>query len=124
MKRVLIPAPSILALAACSRGPASFQPGQWEMAMAVTAVDAPGLPPETLARLRAAVGRPQTTGDCMTADQAASPVRDLRAGMRQGMGSMGGPSRRHFRAMSVAGCLASRIGTQVSKQTARIQRSN
>lgn len=90
MKRILILAPSILALAACSRGPANFQPGQWEMAMAVTGVDAPGLPPETLAQLRTAVGRPQTSSNCMTADQAANPLRDLRAGMRQGMSSMGG----------------------------------
>jgi hypothetical protein len=90
MKRLLILAPSILALAACSRAPANFQPGQWEMAMAVTGVDAPGLPPEAQTQLRGLMNRPETSRECMSADQAANPLRDLRAGMRQGMSGMGG----------------------------------
>jgi uncharacterized protein DUF3617 len=89
MKRLLVLAPSVLAIAACSRGPDNFQPGQWEMAMEVTGVDAPGLAPEVQTQLRAMMNRPETNRDCMTADQAANPLRDLRAGMRQGMSSMG-----------------------------------
>ena len=90
MTRLLILAPAILALAACSRGPDNFRPGQWEMAMEVTGIEAPGLPPEVLARLRSQLSRTSTSRECMTADQAANPLRDLRAGMRQGMSSMGG----------------------------------
>jgi len=89
MKRLLILA-SILALAACSRGPANFQPGQWEMAMEVTEVAAPSLPPAIQAQLRTALNQRQTGRDCMSAEQAANPLRDLRAGMRQGMSRAGG----------------------------------
>ena len=70
-------------------GHEDFQPGQWEMAMEVTGVEAPGLPPAAQTQLRAMMNRPETSRDCMTADQAANPLRDLRAGMRQGMGGMG-----------------------------------
>ncbi|HYI48953.1 MAG TPA: DUF3617 family protein [Allosphingosinicella sp.] len=67
-----------------------FQPGQWEMTMEVTSVDASGLPPEALTQLRAMMNRPDASRACMTADQAANPLRDLRAGMRQGMSAMSG----------------------------------
>jgi hypothetical protein len=90
MKRMLLVAPSILAIAACSRGPANFQPGQWEMAIEVTGLDAPGLPAATQTQLRALMNGAQTSRDCMTADQAANPLREQRAGMRDAMSSMAG----------------------------------
>ena len=40
-------------------GPRRFEPGQWEMTMEVTSVDAAGVPPEALAQLRAMMNRPK-----------------------------------------------------------------
>jgi hypothetical protein len=75
-----------------------FEAGQWEMTMEVTSVDASGLPPEALTQLRAMLNRPNASRACMTADQAANPLRDLRAGMRQGMSAMSGQLNCEFAA--------------------------
>ena len=67
-------------VAACGGGggPAHIQAGQWEMKAKLTQIDAPGAPPQALAPMRAQLNQEQTNRTCITADQAANPLRQFR----------------------------------------------
>ncbi|HKR23712.1 MAG TPA: DUF3617 domain-containing protein [Allosphingosinicella sp.] len=73
MKRPAIFALVIAGAAACSQSGVQLQPGQWEITMTVTGVQAPGASAEMLAQLRAAIGQPQVMTECLTPEQAADP---------------------------------------------------
>jgi len=66
--------------APAASGARAMQPGLWEMAAQVTAVEMPGAPAAAQARLRAQQGRTQTDRRCITPAQAANPTRDLVGG--------------------------------------------
>lgn len=65
-------------------GPAHIQAGQWEMKAKLTQIDAPGAPPQALAPMQAQLNREQTNRTCITADQAANPLRQFREMMTRG----------------------------------------
>jgi len=73
-------------VAACGGGggPAHIQAGQWEMKAKLTQIDAPGAPPQALAPMRAQLNQEQTNRTCITADQAANPLRQFREMMTRG----------------------------------------
>lgn len=74
---------AIAITAACSRGPDHIQPGEWEMKTKLTAVDAPGAPPQALAAARAQLGQERTVRSCITPEEASNPLRDVRHAMTQ-----------------------------------------
>jgi hypothetical protein len=91
MKRSILLAASIAAIAVaagCSGGggggPAQMPPGKWEMTTKLTALDAPGAPPEMLAALRGQLNREQTNSTCITQEQASNPLRQMREMMSRG----------------------------------------
>ncbi|MDQ8758060.1 DUF3617 domain-containing protein [Sphingosinicella sp. LHD-64] len=79
MKRLVLLAPVLALVAACSQGPDTIQPGQWEMAVQMTEFDAPGAPPEVANQMRAmmATGQSQTQARCITPEEAANPTRGM-----------------------------------------------
>lgn len=89
MKRSIFLAASIAAIgvaAGCSGGgggPAQLPAGKWEMTTKMTALDAPGAPPQMVEAMRAQLNREQTNSTCITAEQASNPLRDLRGMMNQ-----------------------------------------
>lgn len=89
MKRLLILAPAILLVASCSRGPDRIQAGQWEMTFTMTSLEVPGAPPEAQARMRQGLNRPETNRACISAEQAANPMAELRRMMSQNQQSSG-----------------------------------
>jgi hypothetical protein len=78
MTRLILLAPAIMLVAGCARAPAGIQPGMWEYEVTTTAVEAPGLPAETLQQAQSALNQPQRNRECVTPDNAANPLRDVR----------------------------------------------
>lgn len=70
---------STCALAACGESTV-IEPGQWQMNMSVTKVEAPGLPAGTNIPLPP----PQTMSQCVTAEQARNPGADFAGGGQAG----------------------------------------
>lgn len=58
---------------------AALQPGMWEATARFTTLDAPSLPPEVAAALRAAISLPQTRTGCLTPERIADPTGALAA---------------------------------------------
>ncbi|MEA3014460.1 MAG: hypothetical protein QOD42_3005 [Sphingomonadales bacterium] len=74
MKRLRILLPLVALVAACARPPDRIQHGRWELEIATTEIDAPGLPAELQQQARAALN--QTKRECVTPDNAAAnPLR-------------------------------------------------
>ena len=72
---------AVAMLAACSGGPDSIQPGQWETTTRMTEVEAPGMPEAALAQMRAQLAnQTQTQSSCITPEQAANPTGGLLSG--------------------------------------------
>jgi hypothetical protein len=78
MKRLRILLPLIALVAACSRAPDRIQHGRWDLEVVMTELDAPGLPAEAVQQARAALNQPQTNRQCVTANEAANPLREIR----------------------------------------------
>ncbi|HEV2865397.1 MAG TPA: DUF3617 domain-containing protein [Allosphingosinicella sp.] len=77
MKYVLTAGTALL-LVACGSQSVTMQPGQWNMTMKVTGVEAPGMPEAALAQMRAQMGsQTQTRSECITPQQAANPTGDM-----------------------------------------------
>lgn len=89
MKRLIILAPSVALLFACSGAggngsggsgsvaAVSLQPGMWETTIQFTNIELPGAPPEAAAPMRALMSQPQTRAACLTPEQAANPTGRL-----------------------------------------------
>ena len=67
-------------LAACSGESTVLEPGQWDMNLAVTKIEAPGLPQGANVPLPP----PQTVSQCLTPEQARNPGADFAGGGQQG----------------------------------------
>ena len=78
MKPLCILLPAIALVAACARAPAGIQHGMWEFEVVITAVEAPGLPAEALQQAQAGLNQPQRRRECVTPDNAANPLREVR----------------------------------------------
>lgn len=78
MKRLWILLPAIAAVAGCARAPDRIQHGRWEFEVTATSIDVPGLPEEAQQQARAALNQPQRSRECVTADEAANPLEDMR----------------------------------------------
>lgn len=79
-------APAIALVAACSRAPDRIQPGMWEYEVVATAVEAPGLPAEALQQAQAGLNQPQRSRECVTPDNAANPLREVRDQLTRSQG--------------------------------------
>lgn len=78
MKRLVLLAPSLALIAACSGGNNSIQPGQWEMTTRMTEIEVPGAPPEIANQMRTAMAnQTQTQNRCITPEEAANPTRGM-----------------------------------------------
>jgi hypothetical protein len=77
MKRLLLWAPSMALIAACSGSAVSLQPGQWETTIRMTSVEMPGAPEAMVAQMRQAASAPQTSSECMTPEEAANPASKM-----------------------------------------------
>jgi Protein of unknown function (DUF3617) len=86
MKRLCILLPAIALVAACARPPDRIQPGMWEYEVVTTSVDAPGLPAEALQQAQAGLNQPQRSRECVTADNAANPLREVRDQLTRSQG--------------------------------------
>jgi hypothetical protein len=78
MKRLRILLPLIALVAACARPPDRIQHGRWDLEVVTTEIDAPGLPAEAQQQARAALNQPQTNRECVTPDEAANPLSEIR----------------------------------------------
>lgn len=78
MTRLRILLPLIALVAACARAPDRIQHGRWDFEVVTTELEAPGLPAELQQQARAALNQPQTTRECVTPDEAANPLREIR----------------------------------------------
>ncbi|MGZ8999364.1 MAG: DUF3617 domain-containing protein, partial [Allosphingosinicella sp.] len=76
MKRLVLWAPSLALLAACSGGGSDqIQPGMWETTSRMTNVEVPGMPPAVAAQMKAQMAsQAQTQSQCITPEQAANPA--------------------------------------------------
>ncbi len=78
MKRVVLLAPSMALLFACSGSSTALQPGQWEMTTRMTNIEVPGVPPAQAEAMRSAMAnQAQTQSRCITAEEAANPARGM-----------------------------------------------
>jgi len=77
MKRLMLLAPSVVLLFACSDNAVSLQPGQWDMTMRFTSIEVPGAPEAAVAPMRTMLSQPQTRSNCVTPEQAANPGGNL-----------------------------------------------
>lgn len=78
MKRLILLAPGVALLAACSGASDSIQPGQWELTTRMTEVDVPGAPPEMVNQMRSAMAsQAQTQNRCITPEEAANPTAGM-----------------------------------------------
>lgn len=74
MKRLVLWAPSLALLAACSGGGSDqIQPGMWETTSRMTEVEMAGIPPAAVEQMKA----PQTQSQCITPEQAANPAGNM-----------------------------------------------
>ena len=81
MKRLAIPAlMSTTLLAGCGGESTVLEPGQWDMNVAITKMEAPGLPQGANVPLPP----PQTVSQCLTPEQARNPGADFAGGGQQG----------------------------------------
>ncbi|WP_166040543.1 DUF3617 domain-containing protein [Sphingosinicella sp. YJ22] len=81
MKRLAIPALlSTSLLAGCGGESTVLEPGQWDMNVAITKMEAPGLPQGANVPLPP----PQTVSQCLTPEQARNPGADFAGGGQQG----------------------------------------
>lgn len=81
MKRLAIPALlSTTLLAGCGGESTVLEPGQWDMNVAITKMEAPGLPQGANVPLPP----PQTVSQCLTPEQARNPGADFAGGGQQG----------------------------------------
>jgi hypothetical protein len=78
MKRLIILAPALVLIAACSRGPDKIQDGQWELTYQLTGMDIPGAPPEAQTQMRAQLNHPATNRVCITSAWASNPMAEVR----------------------------------------------
>jgi hypothetical protein len=78
MKRLIMLGPAFALAAGCARAPDRIQHGQWEFEIVMTSLEAPGLPPETVQQGQAALNRPQRNRECVTPDETANPLADVR----------------------------------------------
>jgi hypothetical protein len=92
--------PAILAVPACNKSPsvdiknatpaevanavresgasrALVRPGKWASTVAIVDIDAPGMPPEVIAKMTESIGKERTGESCLTADQVDHPERML-----------------------------------------------
>ena len=77
MKKLAIPALlCATSLAACGGESTVLEPGQWDMNLAVTKIEAPGLPQGANVPLPP----PQTVSQCLTPEQARNPGADFAGG--------------------------------------------
>lgn len=75
MKRLVLWAPTVALLAACSGSAVTLQPGQWEMTTTMTNIEVPGAPEAVAAQMRAAMAsQARTQNECITPEEAANPV--------------------------------------------------
>jgi hypothetical protein len=86
MKRLRILLPLIALVAACARAPDRIQPGRWEFEVVTTEIDAPGLPAEAQQQARSTLNQPQISRECVTPDNAANPLRELREQLTRSQG--------------------------------------
>lgn len=77
MKRLLLWAPPLSLLVACSGGAVSLQPGQWETTVHFTAMDVPGAQEAQLVAARQSMAQPNVRSACITAEEAANPASTL-----------------------------------------------
>lgn len=81
MKNLALPALlSATLLAACGGESTVLEPGQWDMNVAITKMEAPGLPQGANIPLPP----PQTVSQCLTPEQARNPGADFAGGGQQG----------------------------------------
>jgi hypothetical protein len=82
MKRLIIIAPAITLIAACSGGGGDqIQAGQWEMVTQMTSVEAPGAPEAVVQQMRSQMAsQRQTQSVCITPEQARNPSRNMMGG--------------------------------------------
>ena len=79
MKRLVLWAPSLALLAACSGGGSDqIQPGMWETTSRMTEVEIPGMPPAMAEQMKAQLAnQTQTNSQCITPEQAANPAGNM-----------------------------------------------
>ena len=78
MKRLVLWAPSLALLAACSGGSDQIQPGMWETTSRMTEVEIPGMPPAVAEQMKAQMAnQTQTQSQCITPEQAANPAGNM-----------------------------------------------
>lgn len=87
MKRFRILLPLIALVPACSRGPDRIQHGRWDFEVVTTELDAPGLSAEQQQQARAALNQPQTSRECVTPDEAANPLSEIREQFTRNQGA-------------------------------------
>ncbi len=81
MKNLALPALlSATLLSACGGESTVLEPGQWDMNVAITKMEAPGLPQGANIPLPP----PQTVSQCLTPEQARNPGADFAGGGQQG----------------------------------------
>ncbi|HVQ08814.1 MAG TPA: DUF3617 family protein [Allosphingosinicella sp.] len=86
MKRLCMLLPAMALAAACARAPDRIQPGMWEYEVVATSVDAPGLPADAQQQAQAALNQPQRSRECVTPDNAANPLREVRDQLTRSQG--------------------------------------
>lgn len=87
MTKLIVLVPAVALVAACSRAPAGIQPGMWEYEVITTAVEAPGLPAEVLQQAQSGLNQPQRNRECVTQDEAANPLREMRDQLTRNQGA-------------------------------------
>jgi hypothetical protein len=87
MTRLILLAPAIALAAGCARAPDRIQHGMWEYEVTTTAVEAPGLPAEVLQQAQSGLNQPQRSRECVTPDDAANPLRDMRDQLTRNQGA-------------------------------------
>lgn len=106
MRRYAPLALCLLALAACSKAPeqkaadtpvanadvkadivkaATFMAGKWEHSTTITALDAPGMPPQVKDAMNKAMKRTVTSTDCITKEQAEKNAEEMFKKSAEGM---------------------------------------
>jgi hypothetical protein len=79
--------PLIALVAACSRGPDRIQHGRWDFEVVMTELDATGLSAEQQQQARAGLNQPQTNRECVTPDEAANPLSEIREQFTRNQGA-------------------------------------
>ncbi|HVQ08813.1 MAG TPA: DUF3617 domain-containing protein [Allosphingosinicella sp.] len=79
MKRLIILAPAIVLVTACGGGGGdSIRPGQWDMTMEMTSIEAPGAPDAMVQQMRSQLAsQRRTQSQCVTAEEARNPSRSM-----------------------------------------------